>query len=59
MNCINVNVRSRVRGNESWSKRGSVAKVFPDKLVLEQAVRKIEMLNDKETSLILTSDPVS
>ena len=36
-----------------------MGKALPDELLPEQAVRKIEMLDDNETSLTLTKDPVS
>lgn len=39
--------------------RESVGKAFPDKLILEQTVRKIEINDDNEMSLILIRDLVS
>ena len=36
-----------------------MGKALPDKLLPEQAVRKMEMLDDNKTSLTLTRDPVS
>lgn len=36
-----------------------MGKALPDELLPEQAVRKMEMLDDNETSLTLTRDPVS
>ena len=36
-----------------------MGKALPDKLFSEQAVRKMEMFDDNETSFTLTRDPVS
>ena len=36
-----------------------MGKVLPDKLLSEQAIRKMKMLNDNKISLTLTKDPVS
>lgn len=36
-----------------------MGKALPNKLLAEQAVRKIEMFNDNKTSFILIRDPVN